>query len=643
MRKRRFISLILTAALVALTACGGQSAGQKGEEENTAVVQDGEQSSGTIIIKNGSVEQMVQDPVMSSAVVLKDGKIAYVGDDEGAMDYVDGDATIIDAEGKTIMPTMTEAHMHFSTAIQAKYEIDIADLISTEDMQEVIAEFIKENPGLDVYAGAGWMVSAFENNSPTKEILDEVCPDKPVVLQEADGHAYWINSRALEMLGIDEEYAKEYNAHYKENGGRIVVDANGQPTGHLKEAASNLVDSLKPPYTVEQCKEAIKDQQKWLACLGFTSAFDAGILNMGEETAENYWTAMSELAEEGELKMRVRGSFWVQPYDFDNFEECKDYMDKWLEKASDLCSTDYYQITTIKMMSDQVLEEGTAYMSEGMYADGVLENNDIESNNIWAGKADMMEQVMEYAAEHDLNLHIHQIGDASATFALNQLEKAEAKYPALKEDRVAFAHCQFINENDQARMKALGVAAIVAPYWAVMDDYYWSVYLPLMNSQEQLDRQYPMQSLEKMGINVAFHSDYVVTKPDMGWLFYSAQSRVLPQKIYDLWYEDDPAFHRSLDKAASQKPEDNEESQLIGPLKDWDEVLDLQQTLEAATINGARSINLDKEIGSIEVGKKADIMILNMNLRTSPLEELENVCPEKTFFEGNLVFEANEK
>lgn len=624
--KRKLISLVLGLSLLAsMTGCGKKTVNE---------------AEAATIITNASVEQCVEEGEEATAVVIQNGMIAYVGDEKGAMEFDNGNSQIIDAEGKTLMPTMTEAHMHFSTALQAKYEIDLADILDIKEMQEVIAEFVEENPDLEVYSGDGWMVSVFENNSPTKDILDEVCPDRPVVLQEVDGHAYWVNSKALEALGIDKAFAEEYNKNYKINGGRIVVDDNGEPTGHLKEAASNLVDKIKTTYSVEQCKEAIVEQQEWLASLGFTSAFDAGILNMGEETAENYWTAMSELARDGELLMRVRGSFWVQPYDFDSFDECKEYMDGWLAKAKELCDTDYYQITTIKMMSDQVLEEGTAYMSEGMYTEGVLENEDIESNNIWAGKGDMMEQVMEYAAENGLNLHIHQIGDAAATFALDELEKAAEKYPELKEDRVCFAHCQFISENDQQRMKELGVAAIVAPYWAVMDDYYWDVYLPLMSSQEALDTQYPMQSLEELGINVAFHSDYVVTRPDMGWLYYSSLTRVLPQKIYDLWYEDDPGFHRSTDTTLSQLPKDNEESYLIGPLKDWQQVLDLDQTMKASTINGAKTINLDGEIGTIEVGKKADIMLLNMNIREAEIEDLQNIAPAKTFFDGNIVYEA---
>ena len=220
-----------------------------------------------------------------------------------------------------------------------------------------------------------------------------------------------------------------------------------------------------------------------------------------------------------------------------------------------------------------------------------------------------------------------------------RLKKVEKQYPELKNNRVCFAHCQFIKDSDKKRMKELGVAAIVAPYWAVMDDYYWDVYLPIMSSKTALDTQYPMNSLIKNGINVAFHSDYVVTKPDMGWLYYSAQTRTLPQKIFNLWYgKDTKDYIRTTDKNKSQDPKEYTKIKLIGPLKNWDEVLSLDDTLKASTINGAKTINLDKEIGSIEVGKKADVMILNMNIRKVSIDEIENVKPVKTFFEGKPVY-----
>lgn len=496
----------------------------------------------TTIITAGVVETATGQNGDATAVVLQNGKIAYVGSDEGAMAYHSGNAEIIDAAGNTIMPTMTEAHIHMYTALMTKYEISLNYVTDVSEMQVIIKR----------------------------------------------------------------------------------------------------IASLRPAYTVEQCKAALKEQQQWLASLGFTSAFDAGVVNTSEGTEANMYQALSEMASDKELKMKVRGSFWVLPYDFKDWDECKAYLDGWMQKIAQMGGDDYYSVTTIKMMADQVLEEGTAYLSEGMYADGVLKDGDIESNNIWAGKEDMMEKVFEYAGEHGLNLHIHQIGDAAATLVLDQLEKAVEVYPNLKNQRVTFAHCQFISDRDKNRMAQLDVSALVAPYWAVMDDYYWDVYLPLMSSQEKLDTQYPMQSLVQHGINLGFHSDYFVTKPDMGWLYYSAMTRVLPQKMYDLWYGDDEYYLRTTDTTVSQRPEDNQDRRLIGPLKAWDEVLTIDQTIQASTLGGARTLNLDDKIGTIEVGKSADIMILNKNLRTAQTEELENLQPIITFFEGEKLFVADD-
>lgn len=594
------------------------------------------------IIYNGKVQQVKGSAKNPTAVVIEKDIIKYVGSKAGAMKYRNSRSKLIDAKGSTVMPTMTESHMHYSTAMQAKYEINLADVIDVEEMQDIIAEFIQENPDLDVYSGSGWMQSSFDiEKGPTRDILDQVCSDKPVILQNVDGHGYWVNTKAFEAAGITKEKAADYNKDAQKNGGSIVVDAEGNPSGWLKEAAGDLIGDLLPVYTVEQCKEALLEQQEWLASLGFTTFFDAGVLLNGD-TVNNYYTAMSELADEGKLKVRVRSSFWVQPYDFKDWNECKAYLDDWMEKAEKLSKTDYYKVTTIKMMADQVLEGGTAYMSQGMYSDKYVQDNlggDSESNNIWAGKEDIMEQAFEYAAQHGLNLHVHQIGDAAATFYLDELEKAAAKYPELKENRVTMAHCQFISEKDQQRIADLGVSCVLAPYWAVMDDYYWDVYLPIMSSKEALDTQYPMQSLIQKGINCAFHSDYVVTVPDMGWLYYSAQTRTLPQKIFDLWYgEDTDEYTRITDPDASQTLEDYDGVIPIAPLKQYNERLTLQQTIEASTINGARTLNLDDEIGSLEVGKKADLMILNADLSKIDIEKMDGIAPVMTFFEGAVVY-----
>ena len=168
--------------------------------------------------------------------------------------------------------------------------------------------------------------------------------------------------------------------------------------------------------------------------------------------------------------------------------------------------------------------------------------------------------------------------------------------------------------------------------------------MPIMSSQEALDTQYPMQTLEEKGVNVAFHSDYVVTEPDMGWLYYAALTRTMPQKVYDMWYEGvEEYYYRDTDPEASHDIEDYDEDVMpILTLEDYDQRLDFEQTLEASTINGAKSMGLADEIGSSETGKMADIIILNLDIRNAvekSLDDLETVAPVLTIASGEVVYE----
>ena len=220
-------------------------------------------SAQTTIVIGGVVEAATGQKDGATAVVLQNGRIAYVGNDEGAMAYHNGNTEIISAAGNTIMPAMTDAHMHLYTALMAKYEISLADVIDVSEMQTIIRLYADENPDLESLTGGGWNVSVFGSSGPTKDILDAVVSDKPVALQSADGHSTWVNSMGLEKLGIDKAFAKQYNDNALENGGSIVVDAEGEPTGYLKEGAGNMIAALKPTYTVQQCKAALREQQEW--------------------------------------------------------------------------------------------------------------------------------------------------------------------------------------------------------------------------------------------------------------------------------------------------------------------------------------------------------------------------------------------
>ena len=578
-------------------------AAAEANEEGSTVAYD----SAMTIIVNGDVHQVVGDVENPTAVVMKDGVIEFVGSDEEALAYDDGTAVVIDADGKTVMPGMTEGHMHLnSMGISSLYEIVLNDVLDQDKLLQIVADFVEANPGLNVYSGRGWDVSIFGAEGPKKELLDEICSDTAIILKSADGHSTWTNSKALEIAGITKDTVVD--------GGSVVLGEDGEPQGYLKESAANLVADQKPVYTVEQCKAAFEWSQRFMASQGYTSVFVAGF---SPDSDANNLTALEELAEEGKLKLHIRGSWWVQPYNFENWEVLNEYLDRCNEMAKGF-KTEYFQINTIKLMADQVLEEATAYMPyyediEDHTSEKVLD----ESLKLWGGKEDMMKNMFIYATEHGMQIHIHQIADEAAMYVLDILEEIQKDYPNIATDRVAFAHCQFFSEETQNRMAALDVSAIVAPYWAVIDDYYWDVYEPLVGL-ETLQEQYPMESLVKKGINVAFHSDCPVTTPDMGWLYYSAVTRTLPQKIYDIWYEDSEDYVRVTDPDAPQTLESIDEvyggAQPIAPAYPQAECLTMDDTIKASTYGGAYTIRMEDTTGSLEVGKKADVIILNQTL-----------------------------
>lgn len=592
---KRAAALVLALCVVfTFTACGGS---------------DAEPSS--YIITNASV--YTGEGETAEAVVVKDGVIEYVGDAEGAAEYDDGDIETIDANGGSVLPGMVDGHMHPAmSAVQIYFEIALQDVFSVEDYAAAVKEFVEEHPDNEVYAGSGFMRSMFDSVGPRKETLDEVCPDKPVILQSGDGHSYWVNSKALEMAGITKDTEDP-------TGGIIVRDPEtGEPTGYLKESAMNLVEDIKPEYTVEQYKEAIAWLQEKFNAAGVTTVYDG----MMPITEENYWTAYEEMAEAGELTVKVRGAWHLAP-EMGTEEELLALVDQAMEQSEGF-TTDYFQVIGFKFFADQVLEEETAYLDEP-YTSG--------NNGMKTWDDDLMETLFTKIDEAGFQIHVHVIGDAAVTYTLDALEKAKATNGTNNRD--TFVHCQFIKDEDMKRMADLNVSAMIAPYWAVMDDYYWDLYVPSIG-KERADNQYPEESLVKAGVNVGVHSDFSVTEPDWGWLLYSAVTRTLPQKIFDLWYE-------GMDLTRTTKPSSNYEDYTIGVLSPADERMTLDQIIKAATYGGAYSMNMEDEIGTIEVGKKADLIIMDMDITTSDIEDVSNVQIKKTFSDGRLVFDADAK
>lgn len=602
--KKAVVVIMALSLVFSLAACGS---GKSAEPSN-------------IIIKNAAVHTVDEENPEAEAIVIEDGIIQYAGDEEGVSEYENDDSKVIDMDGGTVLPSMVDSHMHpAQSAISYCFEIGLQEVFTKEDYIQAVADFVKENPDREVYTGSGFMRSAFDTIGPRKEDLDKAEADKPVILTSADGHSVWVNSKALELSGITKDTEDP-------EGGIIQRDPEtGEPAGLLQESAANLVADLNPEYTKDEYKEAIAWLQGWLNERGITTIYDAMI----PIDNENYYMAYQEMAEAGELTVRVRGAWHLAP-EMGDEEELLALVDQGM-KLSEAFSTDYFQVNAFKFFADQVLEEDTAYMSAPY---GTSRDN-------WTGLKvwddEILETLFTKIDKAGYQIHVHQIGDEAAAYILDVMENVRA-VNGDNGNRHTFAHVQFIKDEDIQRMAALDINAIIAPYWIAMDDYYWDLYVPSVG-KERADSMYPQKSLLDAGINVGVHSDFFVTEPEWGWLMYSAVTRTLPQKIFDLWYEGMDGYVRTTDPNFQAEGDEY----VIGPLKPYDEAVTLDEIAKAATYGGAYSLYLDEEIGTIEVGKKADLVLMDRNVFDVDIEDVAEATPIATIFDGKLVFEADKE
>lgn len=554
MKKKIFLFSLLGLLLFTLTSCNNHSK--------------------NIIIVNANVLTVDKDYSTANALVIENNKIVYVGDDEGALAYKNSSSNIINAKGNTITPANADGHMHFgTTALTNLYEVRIDMLSNIDEFKNAIREYIKLNPDKNYCLGYGWNTFFYGENDLNKYQLDEVSKEIPIVMMSKDLHAAWANTKALEMLGV-KEGDKEY-------------------IGYIKDALAQKAPYIIHKYTKDEIKKAMLNEQKTLNGMGIASIVDIP-LAIQEEIAEAY----HELAKENKLTLRVRMQWVLQPNEKTEEELMKeiDHVKELSDKYND---TDYFKIIGFKFFADQVLEQGTAYMCEPTL--------DAKNNKPFWDKEEL-KRLMLYVDSLDMQIHVHQIGDGAAKYVLDILEDVR-KINGDKDRRTTFVHCQFMLDEDKKRCADLGVNIMIEPVWTYYEDASKKMYIPMLG--DRINRMYPMQSLFDAGINVGFHSDYIITPP----------SPILNSFM-------------SLKRGGE-----------YGSLPNTDnEAMTLDEYFKASTINTAYSMYLDDITGSIEVGKKADIIMLNKKLPPYTKENIQlpdmfNLDYSMMIFDGNILYQ----
>ena len=540
----------------------------------------------TIIL--GNIITMDEKRPFAKAALVKNGVFAYIGSADEVKNLACKDAQVLDYGDNYIYPGFMEGHAHGCFAgYRAIGQANLAQVGLKADYakyREVIKAFVAKNPQRQIFMAAGWI----PNDEPiSKAYLDEICPDKPFIMNSADAHSCLLNTKALEWAGIDAQKAKEYGYDL------VHVDENGEPNGYLCEGPAFKV-MHEVPVTVEEAKSYILAWQDFAFKNGLTAtAFAGDDLRFPE--AEAYY----ELENEGKLKLRTYANVIIPDNAYDPKAEVAN-----VAAIRAKYSNEYYNIIGLKVLLDGVTEAHTGWLLKD-YLDqpgyhGVERFND----------HDKMVQLLVEADKEGLSVHAHSVGDGATHFMLDCIEDAE-KITGDLDQRNILAHLQYVTDEDIRRMAATGSVPAVPPLWSgkVSGGYEQEVSYV---GQQQADSAYPIKSFYDAGANVVFHSDYPVSPlMDVKLSIYLAEKRAYPQFIM---------------KGDTQR--------------NIKEAITREQSLRAMTINVARQFHQEHRMGTIEFGKLANMTVYDCDFLHDDIEKVAQANLIATIVDGEEVFKA---
>ncbi|MFE2015071.1 amidohydrolase [Streptomyces sp. NPDC059491] len=526
------------------------------------------------------------DPARTRATSLAvvGERIAAVGHDE-VRDLIGPGTEVVDLTGKLLLPGFQDAHIHAVGGGKELAECDLTGTVGVAEYLERIRAYAEAHPDKAWITGGGWSMESFDGGMPTRQLLDSVVSDRPVLLSNRDHHGAWANSRALELAGLTADTPDPAD-------GRIEREADGTPSGTLQEGAIGLVGRLVPEATPEERLAGLLRAQKLLHSLGITAWQDALLGSFGgmADPSEAYLAA----ALDGSLTARVTGALWWDR------ERGAEQIPELVARREKL-DAGRFRAGSIKIMQDGIAENFTAAMTTP-YLDGCgcatansgLSFVDPEALRGYVTALDAL----------DFQVHFHALGDRAVREALDALEAAVAAN-GHRGNRHHLAHLQVVHPEDLPRFARLGAIANIQPLWAAHEPQMDELTIPFLGP-ERAAWQYPFGDLVRAGATLAAGSDWPVSSPNPIEGIHVAVNRRDPEAA------DDRVFY------AEQR-------------------LDLTTALAAYTAGTAHVNRLD-DTGSLRPGHLADLVVLDRDILTGPPEEIAAARVERTYVGGALVY-----
>jgi hypothetical protein len=497
----------------------------------------------------------VGDGTTSDALAVRDGRVVALGAEQ--VGELTGPRTeVLDRAGALVVPGFQDCHVHAPPAARELLTIDLHELPEGRPAYlSRIAAWVEANPGDGWVTGGGWALDHFPETGPRREDLDAITGGRPAFLFNRDVHGAWVNSAALRLAGIDARTPDPPD-------GRVERDPDGAPTGMLHEgAAYTFNERWVPEPTREQWEQAILTAQQHLYALGVTGWQDAWVT---PQTFEAY----RSLGADGRLTAQVVGALWWDRHR--GLDQIAEFRERREHAAG------RFRPTTVKIMVDGIIENQTASMLEPYCAGcGAHESRGL----------DYVDRELLTAALTELDglgfqVHMHAIGDRAIRNALDAVEAAQAANGP-SDRRHHIAHVQVIQPEDLPRFAALGVVANCQTYWAQSEPQMDELTIPYIG-RERGELQYPFGALRRAGARLAMGSDWPVTTADPLQQLEVAVRRIDPE------HRDNAPF----------LPEER---------------LPLDVALTAFT-SGSAYVNHDAAGGTLAVGKRADLAVLDQDV-----------------------------
>jgi predicted amidohydrolase YtcJ len=585
--KKLLSSIAVSCSITAAGMLAGCSSSDNSAKEDIPVV-------------NTSADLVVYGKIFTSesgkiveAFAVKDGKYVYVGDKKGAEVYVEaGKTEVVDYTDKgLVMPGCGNGHSHYMLGYALK---SIGTLIGLQDdseklLKEIVPAAVKKAraEGATSIFAQGWRLQSLEANMPTRLDLDAICSDIPIYLLDEECHKALANTILLKKAGIIKEDGTAGRTTLR--GGEIVTDADGMPTGLLKEQAQTYVRSFLDNdnlYTLGKATANLAEIEQYMHSVGYTM-YCEGWGNYFVNT--NYYQAAQELDKAGKLHF-VLGL----PYEIESWMD----MDEALARAIDAKKFETTRVIPrwIKLLFDGGVEAGTGIV-DPLYPDG--------HQGIANWTEEEVTELTRKANANGLVIHIHVMGNKGVNQVVNAFVNG-----GQDEMRNTLVHVRNVNTEDYLRMAQHNIYVTSGVTWhhfpAGAVEYIREHGMTPVGYE---DKAYPFKSYFDYGIPATIHSDYPALSgsPDdpFGIMEIAVTGVLWSENGTPLWTE---------------------------------ELVSREEVLTALTINCAKQMFVEDERGSISTGKYADFLLLNQDVLTCPVNQIHATKPAATYFEGKKVF-----